>query len=293
MPDLHLLPLKPFWRSLTLACVSIICVLQLSTLNALHAQQPWNYGSVDELSAADAYIVEPPADVRAAVDKAAGTTMPYNCRYHISGPHREFLGQPYYLFAQLQPVGSPSAEQACRIPADIAAQLIPHMVDTRYWESRFAKLLSWTYVDMDRLGSLLAVDTADRRYGRYSPLRWLGYQYQPSEQWPVVFTVATNSRQPQRLTLRALERLAEWGAFATEADQLAYERHMAALDDSLQALDSHLTTLDSQFSTFNFQLSSTPSPSSSSPTPSPSSRNCSAPPSNRPRSVCGATRFSS
>ena len=130
------------------------------------------------------------------------------------------------------------------------------MVDTRYWERRFAALLSWAYVDMDRLGGLLQVDTTDRRFGRYSTIRWLGYTYQPSEQWPVTFSVSTNSRTPQRLTLRALERLAEWGAFSTEDDQYDYERHQAALGDSLQALDAHLENLDSQFSTFNVQLSS-------------------------------------
>jgi hypothetical protein len=132
--------------------------------------------------------------------------------------------------------------------------MLSHLVDTRYWENRFSKLLPWAYVDTERLGGLLQVDSADRRYGRYSPIRWLGYSYLPSEQSPVLFSISTNTRTPQQLTLRALERLAEWGAFATETDQLAYEQHQAALVDSLQALDSHLDYLDSQFSTVNSQL---------------------------------------
>lgn len=228
----------------------------LLPFHSLYAQQPWNFTSVEELSTADAYIVEPPADVKAAIEKSGAKTMQFNCRYHISGPHTTILGRQYYLFTPLQPstfnLQSPTAYQ---LPVSVAQQLLPHIVDTRYWEQRFAKLLSWAYVDMERLGSLIDVDTTDNRFGRYCPIRWLGYTFQPSEQWPVIFTVSTNTRTPQSLTLRAMERLAEWGAFATEADQLAYEQHEDALADSLLALDSHLSTIDSQLSTINDQLS--------------------------------------
>lgn len=242
-----------------LVCLYIVFNFQFSIFNSANAQQPWNYSSVEDLSTADAYIIEPPADIKASVEQAAGASIPFNMVYHVSGPHRQLLASDYYLFV---PVTDPNAQlsisnpqQSFRIPTEFATQLLPHMVDTRYWERRLNMLFSWAYVDMDRLGSLIAVDSSDRRYGRYSPIRWIGYSYQPSEQWPVTFTVSTNTRVPQNLTLRAMERLAEWGAFATEADQLAYEQHEAALVDSMQALDSHLTTLDSQFSTFNSQLS--------------------------------------
>ena len=253
-----------FIKFIILLCVSITINYQLSTINFASAQQPWSYNSVDELSAADAYFIEPPADIRAIVEKSVGSAMPYNCRYHISGPHRNFIGQQYYSFTpvninndQLSAVAREQVERTAsyQLPTAVAMQLLSHLVDTRYWERRFSTLQQWAYVDMGRLSHIIEVDTADRRYGRYSPIRWHNYTYQPSEQWPVYFTIVTNTRQPQHLSLRALERLAEWGAFATEADQLAYERHEAALDDSLLALDSHLVYLDSQFSTFNFQLS--------------------------------------
>lgn len=219
------------------------------------AQQPWNYSSVDDLSAADAYLVEPPADIRAAVEKAAGSPIPYNCRYHITGPFSSFFDYPYYLFTRVPSDNWQLTTDNYKLPTTVVQQLLPHLVDTRYWERRYATLQQWAYVDMGRLSHIIDVDTADRRYGRYSPLRWQGYAFQASEQWPVAFTVVTNTRIPQTLSLRALERLAEWGAFATEADQLAYEQHQAALDDSLLALDSHLDYLDSHFSNLNTQLS--------------------------------------
>lgn len=233
-----------------------LLILFAGTLfTSVNAQQPWNYSSVEALSAADAYFIDPPADIRATVERAAGSAMPYNCRYHISGPHRNFIGQQYYTFAPVNTSNDQLSTVSYQLPTAVAMQLLPHLVDMRYWERRFTTLQQWAYVDMGRLSHIIEVDTADRRYGRYSPIRWQSYAFQASEQWPVAFTIVTNTRKPQTLSLRALERLAEWGAFATEADQLAYERHEAALDDSLQALDSHLETLDSQFSTFNSQLS--------------------------------------
>ena len=246
-----ILSTKTLWRYIIIACVSLTFTFHLSPFTSLHAQHSWSFSTVESLSAADAYIVEPPADIRAVVEKAAGATMPYNCRYQISGPHRNIFGNQYYLFT---PQTSLPATHY-QLPASIASQMLPHLVDVRYWEQRFATLQQWAYVDMGRLSHIIEVDTADRRYGRYSPIRWQNYAFQASEQWPVAFTVVTNTRTPQTLSLRALERLAEWGAFATEADQLAYEQHEAALDDSLLALDAHLENLDSQFSTLNTQLS--------------------------------------
>ncbi len=233
-----------------------LLILFAGTLfTSVNAQQPWNYSSVEALSAADAFFIDPPADIRAIAERAAGSAMPYNCRYHISGPHRNFIGQQYYTFVPVNTNNDQLSTVSYQLPTAVAMQLLPHLVDMRYWERRFTTLQQWAYVDMSRLSHIIEVDTADRRYGRYSPIRWQSYAFQASEQWPVAFTIVTNTRKPQTLSLRALERLAEWGAFATEADQLAYEQHKAALDDSLQALDSHLETLDSQFSTFNTQLS--------------------------------------
>jgi hypothetical protein len=237
-----------------LLCVGIAFNFQLSTFNSLSAQQPWNPSSVDELTAADVFLVEPPADICAAIVKAVGSPIPYNTRYHISGPFSSFFDYPYFLFTPVPSGYVNNSPVNYKIPVTLARQMLSHLVDTRYWENRFSKLLPWAYVDTERLGGLLQVDSADRRYGRYSPIRWLGYSYLPSEQSPVLFSISTNTRTPQQLTLRALERLAEWGAFATETDQLAYEQHQATLVDSLQALDSHLDYLDSQFSTVNSQL---------------------------------------
>lgn len=238
-----------------LLCVSITFNFQLSTFNSAKAQHPWSFSSEENLPAADVFFVEPTADLCVAVEKAVGAAIPYNCRYHISGPFSSFIDYPYFLFTLVPSDYVNNQSVNYKIPVTLARQLLTYLVDVRYWERRYATLQQWAYVDMGRLSHIIEVDTADRRYGRYSPIRWQNYVFQGFEQWPVAFTVVTNTRRPQTLSLRALERLAEGGAFATEDDQLAYERHEAALDDSLQALDSHLETLDSQFSTFNTQLS--------------------------------------
>ena len=236
-------------------------MLTLSLSPSLAAQHSWSLPAEEYLAAADVYFIEPPADLRVEMEKAVGSPVQYNRRYHVSGPFTPILGKPYYLFTPVPEAGlrvptSDLQPPAYKVPSDLARRLLPLLVDAHYWEQRFATLQQWAYVDMERLSHIIEVDSADHRYGRYSPIRWQNYTFQPSEQWPVTFTIVTNTRRPQKLSLRAMERLAEWGAFATESDQLAYEQHEAALDDSLLALDSQLEYLDSHFSTINTQLSS-------------------------------------
>lgn len=187
----------------------------------LMAQQPWNFGSLEEAYLDDAYFIEPPAELKVQLEEVAGMRPTYNQVYHLSGPYRQW-GRNYMRFQ--------SADGAdFRLPEELAVHFFPHLVSCKYWQQRFATLMQWGYVDMSKLSGLLEVDTADLRYGRYSPIRWLDYNFQASEQWPVTLTVVTNTRQPQQLSLHAMERIAEWGAFATEDDQLAYERHEAQL----------------------------------------------------------------
>lgn len=250
------------------AIVGIILNSQFSIPNSASAQQPWTFGSIEEACAADAFVLQPPADLRSTVESSARNAkfkpqkaaIHYNTVYHLSGPYRN-MGRKYVRF-QTPVHGTDSTD--FYIPYETATHMLPHLVSTAYWQQRFSSLLRWTHVRTDLLAGLLDVDTAatppshpENRTPdpQFAPLHWLGYTYQPSAEWPVVFTVATNTDSVQTLSLRALQRLAEWGAFATVADHLAYERHEAGLNDSLVALDSHLTTIDSQFSILNSQLS--------------------------------------
>lgn len=216
-----IITIRPAWRYIFIACVSLILNSHFSPASA---QQPWNFASIGEACLDDAYFIEPPAEVKAVVEEAAGVRPTYNTVYHLSGLWRQW-GRNYVRFQ--------NAEGAdFRVPEDVAALLLPHLVSCRYWQRRFETLLLWSYLNTEKLTGLLEADTADRRYGRYTPIRWLGYSFQPSEQWPVVLTVTTNTRTPQTLSLHALERLAEWGAFATEADMSEYERHNEQLRQS-------------------------------------------------------------
>ena len=99
-------------------------------------------------------------------------------------------------------------------------------------------------------GLLIKLDTTDRRYGSYSPITWLGYRFQPSVEWPVVFTVRTNTHSLQELTLPTLQRLAEWGAFTTDDAQHAYELRRDSIRRSQQAeqnaLRQHIDSLERQ-----------------------------------------------
>lgn len=183
-------------------------------------QQPWNYASLQEACLDDAWLVLPPDSVRLAVDRAARQTVAYNVSYHISGPYK-WLGRNYI---RLQ-----NDNIDFRIPEDVATQLLPYMVSHRYWRERYANWTNWSFIDMNQVTTFLDVDTSDRRYGHFSPMGWHGYTFQPSEEWPVVFTVTTNTGQRQTLTLRAMERLAKWGAFNTYEEMNARMLHEAAM----------------------------------------------------------------
>lgn len=200
----------------------LLILIALSALgSALHAQQPWNIDRLQDACLQDAYFIEPPAALKAELESAAGMRPLYNTVYHISGPYKSW-GRDYIRFQC-------AAGVDFRLPEDVAVKMLPHLVSCSYWRQRFVQLLQWSHVDMAAISGLLEVDTLDDRYGRYSVIRWLDYSFQPSEQWPVTFTVMTNTHQPQLLSLHALERLAEWGAFATDADQLVYERNKEQL----------------------------------------------------------------
>ncbi len=199
-------------KRLTLLLFAVLG-LHIATL----AQQPWNIDRLEDAYLDDAYLIEPPAELKAEVEAVAGKRLAYNTVYHLSGPYKSW-GRSYMRFQNADGVDF-------RLPEDVAVKLFPHMVSCRYWHQRFASLLKWCFVDKASLAGLLEVDTLDNRYGRYSTMYWLDYTFQPSEQWPVSFTVMTNTHQTQQMSLHAMERLAEWGAFATDADQLAYERN--------------------------------------------------------------------
>ena len=216
---------------------ALVVVLCLSFF-AARSQQPWNPVTVAEACMDDVYLIEPSGDIKAMVEKSAidaettGRTLPfgtqhatlkYNTSYHVSGPYN-YWGKSY--------VGMRADDRNVLLPEAVAEQLLSNMVSHRYWQSRYSHLQEWNFIDMDNLGGLLGVDTADRRYDRYSLLLWQGFVFQPSEEVPVVFTVVTNTHEPQTLSLRVIERLAEWGAFASDAQQHAYELQMQALGES-------------------------------------------------------------
>lgn len=179
------------------------------------AQQPWNFATMEEACREDAFLILPPDSVRSAVLKASGGKADFNVSYHLSGPYRSW-GRRMVRFQ--------NADADFRLPEALAEELMPYMVSHSYWRSLFEKWSSWTFVDMTQVTTLIEVDTTDRRYGDYSPLLWQGYAFQPSEEWPVVFTVMTNTGRQQTLTLRAVERLAKWGAFSTYAEWQAKDR---------------------------------------------------------------------
>ena len=201
------------------------------------AQQPWGYASLDEAYADETYLILPPAALRQRVEKAAGAPLRFNTCYHLSGPYRK-LGRTFVRFT--------AADTSFLLPEGIAAELLPHMVSRRYWERRYQGLQQWAYVDMRLTAQLVATDTTDYRYGRFAPVVWLGYRFVASEQWPVEFLVRTNTAAQQTLTLAAVERLAEWGAFSTAASQQAYEAALSADKDSeLRRQTDEQRTLDS------------------------------------------------
>lgn len=181
----------------------------------------------------DAYFVTPSSDLRRAVDEAVGHEVLYNVSYHISGPYRNW-GKEYIRFQQIFNQWPQITGTDFRLPAELAAQLLPCLVSHSYWQQRYKRLVQWAFVDTEQLTGMLRPDTNSRLYGRYNTLVWLGYDFQPSEEAPVVFSVSVGDGEAQQLTLRALERLAEWGAFATHKDFSDYMEHNAGLKRSQQ-----------------------------------------------------------
>ena len=223
-------------KYLILFCISLNLNFHFSLFTSTaSAQQPWNYGSLQEAHLDDAYLVEPPASLKKKITK---TTPVYNCSYRLSVDFRDG-GRSRVRFQ------SDSCDFT--IPETLFSELQPYLVSHRYWRQRYATLQQWAFVSLDAY-LLIDVDTADHRYGPYSPVSWLGYRFQPSTEWPVVFTVRTNSHVEQQLTLPALQRLAEWGAFTTDAGQRAYEQNLASMRETQQSkeesLQRHLDSLD-------------------------------------------------
>lgn len=205
----------------------------------LSAQQPWNYSSLQEIGLDDAYFVEPPATVKAKIAKYTGKLqVPYNSLYRLTvfdrsnGKHQLQFRSDSALFV---------------IPEPLASELLPYLVSDRYWRDRYQRIQEWAFVGMDN-GYMIDVDTTDQRYGRFSPVTWLGYHYQPSSEWPVTFSVRTNTHTVQTLTLPILRRLAEWGTFTTDAGLFAYEQKLKQqrLNElqRQQELQQHLDSLD-------------------------------------------------
>lgn len=221
-------------------CISLILHSSFFTFHSLYAQQPWNYTSLQEAHLDDAYFVEPPAALKAKIAKNTGMLSGvYNRLYRLSVDHRHNGHQQLEFL---------SDSIRFSLPEELVAELYPYLISDRYWRQRYGSLLDWAFVKMDN-SHLVDVDTTDHRYGIYSPVSWLGYTYQPSEEWPVVFAIRTNNHRRQTLTLPVLQRLAEWGAFTTDEGLQAYERNLAQqrqkeLERQL-ALQQHLDSLDS------------------------------------------------
>ncbi len=190
-------------------------IILLAFALPMAAQQPWNFVTVEEACRDDAFLILPPDSLRAAVLKASGGKADFNVSYHISGPYKSF-GRRTVRFQ--------NGDADFRIPVGLAEELLPYLVSHSYWRSRYETWSSWTFIDMTQVTSLIEVDTTDRRYGDYSPLLWRGYTFVPSEEWPVSFKVTTNTGTAQTLTLRAVERLAKWGAFCTYSQWLVHDK---------------------------------------------------------------------
>ena len=225
-------PARPI-KVLKLVCVSLIFNFQFSIFNfTACAQQPWNYTSVEEASFDEAYFVQPPVDLRRQLEETVGAKVEYNTLYRLT-----YVAKKNRLCFETE-------RQNFTLEASQASHYLPYLVSRRYWERRYGQMLLWAFIDSEKADLLVYLDTTDRRYGRYIPVAWLGYRFQPSAEWPVVFTLRTNTHTLQALTLPALQRLAEWGAFATDAQQFAYEQHNAEVRRQQQALQRELDSLD-------------------------------------------------
>lgn len=197
-------------------CISLILHSSFFAFQSLYAQQPWNYSSLKEAQFDDAYFVEPPAELKAKIAKYAGKLeVPYNSLYRLEAINRFNKNLIRFYTDSI----------GFALPEELVTELYPYLVSDRYWRDRYRRLQDWAFVSMDN-DYMIDVDTADRRYGHFAPVTWLGYRYQPSTEWPVVFTIRTNNHALQTLSLPVLQRLAEWGAFTTDAGMLAYEKKL-------------------------------------------------------------------
>ena len=208
-------------------CIGIISIFnfQFSIFPTLQAQQPWGYTTVEEMHLDDAYMLPLPDSLLPTLKRQAKTEVRSGCRYRLSVEYPK----PKRPMVRFQ---SDSCTFILRWQQ--VEPLQPYLVSDRYWRERMAQLQRWTYVDMTKAGGL-EVDTADHRYGRYSPIAWLGYHYRPSVQWPVVYTVRTNRRGIQEITLQQVQQLAEGGAFTTDAGMMAYEQNLHEMQRAEQA----------------------------------------------------------
>lgn len=134
----------------------------------------------------------------------------------------------------------------------LAALRAPAQNDSAYWNNRFFQLLRWTYVDDSLVHLYLNNLEYQQLPAKYTPLHWYGYTFQPSDQWPVVFTVALGDGDPQTLTLPALEQLAKWGAFLTNDGHRHYIEELEMRNEELSevandssSLIPHLSFIDS------------------------------------------------
>jgi len=216
-------------------CLTIAII---SVFSALSAQQPWNYAAVQEMHLDDAYLMPLPDSLAQLTAKWAKAEVRSGCRYRLTVDYPR-KNRPTVRFQ------NDSCDFMLRWQQ--AEPLLPYLVSDRYWRERLAQLQRWTYVSISN-GGRLAVDTADHRYGTYSPIHWIAYRYQPSADSPVVFNVRTNRRGTQQLTLESVQRLAEEGAFTTDAGMEAYERNQREMQANerarQQALQQELDSLN-------------------------------------------------
>ena len=254
-------PVKPIERFRFLVGICLILILPPALFNAAAAQQPWNFPTLDDACLSDAYLVTPPADLRLEVEQSLSAIPPYNTSYHLSGPYI-LRGKEFIRFQQLPSSADDVHAHLAdfRLPVALASRLLPYLVSHTYWQQRYNSLSRWAFIDIRKTSGFLQLDTTDRPAGRYANLVWLGYRFQPSEDDPVSFSVSLDAGAPQQLTLRALERLAEWGAFISFADWLAYQRnHEAELDRqsrSQRILQRQIDSLSSIVSHFDRQADS-------------------------------------
>lgn len=179
------------------------------------AQQPWCYGLLKEAHLDDAYFTEPPVSLKAQIDKLVGKQkVAYNCLYRLSVDNRKAATLRFQ-----------NDSLDFSLPESLVVELYPFLISDRYWRDHYGRLQEWAFIRMDN-SSLVDVDTSDHRYGQFVPVSWFGYTYQPSVEWPVVFSIRTNTHVRQTLTLPALQRLAEWGAFTTDEGMRTYERDL-------------------------------------------------------------------